>query len=68
MTTIGSICHSDHDPSEGVRVTLYRVAGDDRVWAAADNEEPYPTDVNVGRESQAWHGPQWDYQPAALLV
>ena len=53
MTTIGTICHSDHDPADGVRVTLYRKDGDDRVWAAADNEEPYATDVIVGRESQA---------------
>lgn len=68
MTAIGTICHSDHDPAEGIRVTLYRVDGSDCVWAAAEGEEPYRTDVPLGRELQAWHGPQWDYQPLAAAT
>lgn len=64
LTPIGSICHNDHDPDEGVRVILYRMSGDDQVWAAAEGEEPHRTDVNVGGESTAWGGPQWDLQIA----
>lgn len=66
MTPIGTICHSDHKPSDGVRVTLYMVDGDTNVWASAEGETPYRTDVPVGRESQAWHGPDWDYRPVGV--
>jgi hypothetical protein len=30
------------------------------VWAAAEGEEPYRTDVDVDRLESAWSGPQWD--------
>lgn len=65
MYPIGSICHSDHDPADGVRVTLF--AGDNgNVWAAGEGEEPYDTDTPIDRVADAWSGPQWDFQPCDM--
>jgi hypothetical protein len=60
LSAIGTIAHSC---KPGVRVTLYE--GDDGfVWAAAPGEDVYKTDTPIGREASAWHGREWDYQPA----
>jgi len=57
IMAVATIAHNDQD---GKRVTLYTRSGDQNVWAAAEGEEPYRTDVDVDRLESAWSGPQWD--------
>src|SRR5690606_34462004 len=57
-TRIGTIKHNERED----RVSLYRVEGDPNVWAAADDEEPYRTDVPLDGVGTAWGDPVWDLQ------
>lgn len=57
LAKIGSIKHNDWTRTD--RVSLYRAA-DGRVWAAARDEDPYPTEVPFDRAATAWDGPEWD--------
>jgi len=53
IMAVATIAHNDQD---GKRVTLYTRSGDQNVWAAAEGEEPYRTDVDVDRLESAWYG------------
>ena len=59
MKKIASIRHNDGD-SAG-RVALYQ-GPDGYVWAAAEAEAVYRTDVLLAGISLAWSGPAWDLQ------
>lgn len=60
MTAIATIKHNDSRHTD--RVTLYVVGGSPWVWAQAEGEEPYETDVAVDGIESAWSGPEWDLQ------
>lgn len=60
MQAIATIKHND--PSRTDRVTLYRADDSNLVYAAADDETPYETDVTIDHISDAWGGPEWDLQ------
>lgn len=60
LKAVATIRHNDSDAIEDRRVTLYTVEGDELVWAAAEGEEPYRTDVKVAQMHQAWAGRAWD--------
>lgn len=62
MKAIATICHNDYRPEDGVRVTLYAADGDDYVWAAAVDGEPYRTDIPLDRIAEAWSLRCWDLQ------
>lgn len=59
MKALATILKND---SKTERVTLYEMPGDENVWAAGRDEEPYRTDVPLDRIGTAWGCESWDLE------